>query len=244
MLSKAFLVWGCAVICAGAPAAAVAQGGGSSGPSADHNHRMMMPPPPMITKAIAVMHPTEGNSVHGTVTFTRQGPRVHVVADIDGLKPNTRHGFHIHEFGDCSSPDGTSAGGHFNPMGHQHAGPATEMRHSGDMGNLEADANGHAHLDLTVDNITLGMGPMNIIGRGIIIHEKADDYVTQPTGNAGARIACGVIGIAKDGIQKPPEVSAAPGAKAVVYTCPHHPDVAEAKPGTCPKCGMALVERT
>lgn len=144
---------------------------------------------------VAAMHPTQGNSTMGKVTFQQVDGGVKVVADITGLSPNAKHGFHIHEYGDCSSPDGTSAGGHYNPEGHDHALPNGHMRHAGDLGNLTADANGNAHYEITVHNISLCGTNNPILGRGVIIHAKPDDG-GQPTGNAGARIACGVIGIA------------------------------------------------
>ena len=147
------------------------------------------------TKAIAVLHPTKGHNVEGTVTFTKSGSEMKVVADITGLTPG-KHGFHIHEFGDCSAPDGTSAGGHFNPEKNPHAGHDAAKRHVGDMGNVEADSSGKAHLELT-DNMMTMSGENSIIGRGVIVHEKADDLKSQPTGDAGGRVACGVIGIAK-----------------------------------------------
>ncbi len=150
---------------------------------------------PAVTKAIAVLHPTQGNNVHGTVTFTRLASRVRVVADITGLTPG-QHGFHVHEFGDCSAPDATSAGGHFNPMGQPHAGPDTTMRHVGDLGNITADASGRARLDVVLPLITFE-GPNSVLGRAVIVHAKADDLRTQPTGDAGGRVACGVIGIAR-----------------------------------------------
>jgi superoxide dismutase, Cu-Zn family len=148
-------------------------------------------------KAIAVLHPTAGNQVSGTVAFTQEDGAVRVVADLAGLPPGTTHGFHIHELGDCSAADGSSAGGHFNPTGMPHAGPTTAMRHGGDLGNVVADATGKAHLELTVDNVTVQPGPTCILGRGVIVHVQQDDFTTQPTGNAGARVACGVIGIAR-----------------------------------------------
>jgi len=148
-----------------------------------------------ITKAIAVMHPTKGQKVDGTVTFTRVEEGIRVQAHIHHLAPG-KHGFHIHEFGDCSSPDAMSAGGHFNPQMSEHAGPDANMRHVGDLGNIEADDSGHAHYD-KVDTHIRFFGPASIIGRGLIIHEKADDLKTQPTGNAGGRVSCGVIGVAK-----------------------------------------------
>ena len=147
------------------------------------------------TKAIAVLHPTKGSKVEGTVTFTKSGDEVKVVADVTGLTPG-KHGFHIHEFGDCSSPDGKSAGGHFNPGKSPHAGHDAMPRHVGDLGNIEADSDGKAHLELTDKMMTMS-GENSIIGRGLIVHEKADDLKTQPTGDAGGRVACGVIGVAK-----------------------------------------------
>jgi superoxide dismutase, Cu-Zn family len=147
------------------------------------------------TKAVAVLHSTAGSSVTGTVTFTASGDSVKVVADISGLTPG-KHGFHIHEFGDCSSADGNSAGGHFNPTNHQHGAPDATDRHEGDLGNIEADASGKVHLDIT-DKVLKMTGSESIIGHAVIVHEKADDMKTQPTGDAGGRLACGVIGVAK-----------------------------------------------
>ncbi len=149
---------------------------------------------PEINKAVCVLHPTEGNNVSGTVTFTSSGSGVKVVADLQGLAPG-KHGFHIHQYGDCSAPDGTSAGGHFNPEGVNHGGPDADVRHVGDLGNVEADADGNAHLELE-DQMLSFSGPHSIIGRGIIVHAGEDDLTSQPTGDAGARVACGVIGIA------------------------------------------------
>jgi Cu-Zn family superoxide dismutase len=147
------------------------------------------------TKAIAVLNPASGSEVSGTVTFTTSGGEVKVVADINGLKPG-KHGFHIHEFGDCSAKDATSAGGHYNPTKHPHAAPDAAERHMGDLGNLEADASGKAHLELTDKMLKLS-GDNSIVGYAVIVHEKADDLKTQPTGDAGGRVACGVIGVAK-----------------------------------------------
>lgn len=147
------------------------------------------------TKAIAVLHPASGSNVAGTVTFTAAGDGVKVVADLTGLTPG-KHGFHIHEFGDCSDPKAASAGGHFNPTSHQHGAPDASDRHAGDLGNIEADASGKAHLELTDKAMKLA-GAESIVGHAIIVHEKADDLKTQPTGDAGGRLACGVIGIAK-----------------------------------------------
>lgn len=147
-----------------------------------------------IHRAVAVLRPTEGNDVHGIVTFTPAEDGIRIVADIEGLSPG-KHGFHIHEYGDCSAPDGTSAGGHFNPEDKPHGAPGDAERHVGDLGNLEADAEGRAHYE-RVDSLISFTGSHSIIGLAVIIHAGEDDFVSQPTGNAGPRAACGVIGIA------------------------------------------------
>ncbi len=147
------------------------------------------------TKAVAVLSSASGSKVSGTITFTKSGDEIKVVADVTGLTPG-KHGFHIHEFGDCSAPDATSAGGHFNPEKHQHADRTATDRHVGDLGNLEADASGKAHLDWTDKMLTLS-GDDSILGLAVIVHEKEDDLKSQPVGNAGGRLACGVIGVAK-----------------------------------------------
>ena len=121
---------------------------------------------------------------------------VRVIALISGLEPNSKHGFHIHEYGDCSAVDATSAGGHFNPMNMSHGGPEDKMRHAGDLGNLVADENGNAAVDFLDPLLTL-RGDESIIGLSVIVHKGEDDLKTQPTGNSGPRIACGVIGIMK-----------------------------------------------
>ena len=153
--------------------------------------------PAPIRKAVAVIHPTEGNAANGVVTFTATGDwKIHVTAELHGLTPNSKHGFHIHQFGDCTSPDGKSAGGHYDPEGAAHHGmPGADMRHAGDLGNIEADTDGNATLDATFDGITIAGDKNPILGRGVIVHALPDDY-GQPTGNAGARIGCGVIGVA------------------------------------------------
>lgn len=129
---------------------------------------------------------------HGTVSFTQKGDKVLVSANILGLEPNSEHGFHVHAVADCSG-DGTKAGGHFNPDNHAHGYPGQDMRHAGAMFNLKADANGVAILQQTLDTVTLTEGKYNIVGLPVIIHRDADDYKSQPVGNAGARIACGII---------------------------------------------------
>jgi len=148
-----------------------------------------------VTKAGAQLESKSGSQVTGRVTFTKVGDDVQVVADIQNLKPG-KHGFHIHEKGDCSAPDAASAGAHFNPTQKHHGGPANLDHHTGDLGNIEADSSGKAHLELSDKMMTMS-GENSIIGRGLIVHEKADDLKTQPTGDAGGRVACGVIGVAK-----------------------------------------------
>ena len=148
-----------------------------------------------VTKAVATLSPTKGTDVSGVVTFTKVDGGVKIVADVTGLTPG-QHGFHIHEFGDCSAPDAASAGGHFNPTHMQHGGPDSEMRHAGDFGNLDADASGRAHYE-RVDKVISLDGPGSIIGHAVIVHANADDLKSQPSGNAGARVACGVIGVSK-----------------------------------------------
>jgi Cu-Zn family superoxide dismutase len=149
----------------------------------------MSPPGP---SAIADLAATKGNTAAGTVTFTQKGDQVIVHAKVSGLAAGT-HGFHIHEKGDCSSGDGVSAGGHFNPLGKPHSYPTVEDRHAGDMPMLAADASGNAVMTAELDVIAVGGGAADVIGRAVIVHKDADDFKTQPTGNSGARVACGVI---------------------------------------------------
>jgi superoxide dismutase, Cu-Zn family len=147
------------------------------------------------SSAVCVLNPTAGNQAHGVVTFTKQAGGIKIVADLEGMTPG-EHGFHVHEFGDCSAPDGISAGGHYNPDKKAHGGPMDMERHVGDLGKVTAGADGKAHYEL-MDTMVAFNGPHSIIGRGVILHAQPDDFKTQPTGNAGARIACGVIGIGK-----------------------------------------------
>ena len=142
--------------------------------------------------ASAVLESTKGNTTGGKVEFVQNGGKVFVTANVSGLTPGP-HGFHIHEKGDCSSGDGMSAGGHFNPLGKPHAEPSTADRHAGDMPMLLADASGNAKLTVELDVVTIGAGAADIVGRSVIVHKDPDDYKTQPTGNSGARVACGVI---------------------------------------------------
>jgi Cu-Zn family superoxide dismutase len=153
------------------------------------------PTGPAINKAMAVIYPTIGNTVRGTISFSKGDGHIQVVANLTGL-PAGEHGFHIHQYGDASTPDGTLAGGHFNPADKSHSGPDSEERHVGDLGNISANENGVATLDRNDTLLSLD-GPNSILGRGVIIHAGADDLTSQPTGAAGARLGIGVIGVAK-----------------------------------------------
>ena len=141
----------------------------------------------------AALQPTKGRKAFGEATFEQMGDKAHVMVNAQGLKPNQEHGFHIHEAGDCSSGDGMSAKGHYNPQKKSHGQPGSPERHAGDMPSLKADANGKAKVDATLDIITVSPGPTSVVGKGLIVHAQPDDYRTQPTGNAGARLACAVI---------------------------------------------------
>ena len=149
--------------------------------------------PDEAPRASAALQPTKGSKAFGEATFEQESDKVRVIVFAQGLKPGAEHGFHIHEAGDCSSGDGMSTKGHFDPHGKPHGQASTAERHAGDLPALKAGKDGRAKLDVTMDIITLRPGPASIIGRGLIIHADPDDYKTQPTGNTGARLACGVI---------------------------------------------------
>jgi Cu-Zn family superoxide dismutase len=146
----------------------------------------------MSHSALAILRPTKGSKVRGTVRLNEIPPKVHIIADVTGLSPG-KHGLHIHEKGDCSSPDASSAGNHFNPGNMAHGGPDASEHHTGDLGNIEADANGRAHYYRTVNFLEIAVDPNTIDGKAIIVHAQEDDLHSQPGGNAGARLACGII---------------------------------------------------
>ena len=160
-----------------------------AGPGADKAGAMAMMSGPM---AMASLTPTEGNQVRGLVMFHAMADHLMVHAKLSGLKPNAEHGFHVHETGSCASADGSSAGGHFNPDGRAH-GPQNAPHHAGDMPSLKADANGSDDQKFMLTGVTIAAGSTSLVGRSVIVHALADDYQTQPTGNSGARIGCGVI---------------------------------------------------
>ena len=143
--------------------------------------------------ATAKLEPTRGNTAAGTVTFVQWGEVVKVSGSISGLKPGAEHGFHVHEKGDCSSGDGLSAGGHFNPGGKPHGHHGMGEHHTGDLPSLKADASGVAAIHFESRTIRVGGSANDIVGKGLIVHRDLDDFKTQPTGNAGPRLACAVI---------------------------------------------------
>jgi Cu-Zn family superoxide dismutase len=143
--------------------------------------------------AVADVKPTEGNKIAGKVVFRQSGDLVHVKVDLTGMAPNSTHGFHVHERGDCSAPDGMSAGGHFNPEGVAHGYYTHPPHHAGDLPNLKADEKGEVHTTFDVSYLTVGSGGSDVAGRSVIVHRDPDDYKSQPAGNSGPRLACGVI---------------------------------------------------
>ena len=176
-----------ALLAAAALAAGCASGSSAGGSSAPAAKAAEGP------TAKATLESRSGSAVTGMATFTELASgavRVHV--HVENATPGT-HGLHVHDKGDCSAPDATSAGGHFNPGGNPHAGPAADYRHAGDFGNIEIGPDGKGDLELTTPMLTVKPGPNSVVGRAVIFHEKTDDLTTQPTGNAGARFACGVV---------------------------------------------------
>lgn len=145
-----------------------------------------------VKTAVAMLQGAPGSEIHGTVTFIQQGDEVRIVADVTGATPGA-HGIHLHEHGDCGGEGFANAGGHFNPSGAPHACPPTEPRHAGDFGNVDIGNDGKGHLELTTKDLTVGPGPSSVIGRSVILHEGPDDCSSQPAGNSGARLACGVV---------------------------------------------------
>lgn len=149
---------------------------------------------PVAAGAAAMLEPTEGNQTRGELRFAAVGDRIEVTGTISGLPGNSTHGFHVHETGDCSAPDATSAGGHFNPASTDHGRVGQGEHHAGDSDNITADADGNATVQGWLEGATVGDGAAtDIVGKAVIVHADEDDYATQPTGNAGDRLACGVI---------------------------------------------------
>src|SRR5688572_4285372 len=152
------------------------------------------PPPVNSNTAVAMLAGLKESAVRGEVRLEATTGAVNLKGEIMGLTPGTEHGFHIHEHGDCSAPDGTSAGAHLNPANAPHGGPDTNPRHLGDLPNVKANEEGKAEITATLTGATLrDGGPNNLVGKSFIVHAKRDDYKTQPSGDSGDRIACGVI---------------------------------------------------
>lgn len=164
---------------------------GCASPRAGHDHGAMGG---MMkgSMAVATLTPTQGSKVQGLVMFHQMDDHLMVHARLGGLKPDAEHGFHVHENGSCASTDGSSAGGHFNPDGQPH-GPQNAAHHAGDLPALRADADGRVDQKFMLKGPTLAAGAASLVGRSVIVHAQADDYATQPTGNSGARLGCGVI---------------------------------------------------
>lgn len=167
---------------------------------------MLGQPTPQLNRATVTLAPTEGHRAAGTLTLSPDNRGLYITGTVTGLKANSQHGFHFHQNGDCSAPDATSAGDHFNPAGVAHGNPESAQRHAGDMPNIEADGSGEAEVAIRLTGVTLGDGgEHDVLGKAVIVHADADDYTSQPAGNAGARIACGVV--------TAPEAPAAPAAE-------------------------------
>ncbi len=147
-----------------------------------------------VIKAVCLLKPMSKSQVKGTIWFTQTGHKVVIKGEVIGLKEG-KHGFHIHEFGDLSDGKGMSTGGHFNPTNKKHGKPSDEERHVGDLGNIVADKDGKATINMTDMVISLH-GPHSIVGRAVVIHEDEDDF-GQPVGHAGNRLAAGVVGLTK-----------------------------------------------
>jgi superoxide dismutase, Cu-Zn family len=189
-MRHAVLIVSCLLFCVAAGAAE------SPDPKASPSKSVAAPPEGQTpVGAGAALKPTQGNSVTGTLNLVAEKQGVRIGGMIEGLKAGSEQAFHIHSKGDCSAPDGSSAGDHFNPASQKHGDPKTPgPRHLGDMVNLKADASGVAKVDFLIEGATLHTGqPTDVLGKAIIVHQSKDDYISQPSGNAGARVACGVI---------------------------------------------------
>ncbi len=173
---------------------------GKANPGGDHDHHVMVDPgedePEPVTRAIAVMHATKGNTAGGTVVFTQSDEGLEFTSTFTGLKPNSKHAHHIHLYGDCSGEDGKTAGTHFHVKGSSLNPPKDIAYITGNLGDLEADKDGKATLTGTLEGGSL-QGKFSVLGRSVIVHEKQNDPKAPPIGAAGGRMGCGVIGLTK-----------------------------------------------
>ena len=147
-------------------------------------------------EAVALLKPTPGNVVEGIVSFRENDRQLSIVVHVTGLETG-KHGWHIQEAGTCDPPEAEGAGSHFNPKGSRHGAPGSPEHHTGDLGNLEADANGVAHLEISIDLATLPGGPGSLLGRAIVVRSGEDDLRTDPGGGAGKPVTCGIIELAR-----------------------------------------------
>jgi superoxide dismutase, Cu-Zn family len=149
--------------------------------------------PETASQATATIESRSGSNVTGKAVFTQlPSGETKVEVWIENASPGV-HGIHLHEKGDCSAPDASSAGGHFNPAGNPHAGPDAAKHHNGDWGNITVGADGKGHLEITTDMLTVEPGPDSVVGKAIVFHAKPDDLKSQPSGDAGGRFGCGVV---------------------------------------------------
>ncbi len=199
-MQRAHSGWvGCILVAAAFLAVSACEPKGSTGTAAGARPAVKvssepMKPEDMGPTARAVLQPaTPTPGFSGTVTFTQVGNEMHVVADVAGVTPAGKHGFHLHENGQCDHDQHfTTAGGHFNPTGAAHACPDAAAHHAGDFGNIDIQADGTGHLDITTPMLSL-TGPNSVVGKAVILHAGTDDCTSQPAGNAGARQGCGVV---------------------------------------------------
>lgn len=148
------------------------------------------------SQATVQLAATQGNTANGGLKLSAAGTGVRISGMVQGLKPDSEFGFHFHEKGDCSAPDATSAGAHFNPTSQQHGNPQAQPHHAGDMPNVKSDAQGVAEVSIDNPDVSLQTGqPNDVLGKALVMHAKPDDYKTQPSGNSGDRIACGVVAV-------------------------------------------------
>jgi Cu-Zn family superoxide dismutase len=148
----------------------------------------------MMNKTVVNLESKSNSKTTGVITIWETNNSIKVIANIKGLKPNSEHGFHIHEKGDCSAKDAKSAGGHFSPEMSKHGAPDTIHSHLGDMGNLQSNSDGVASVSIEIKKLNISQNnKFSVKAKAFIIHQEKDDLKSQPSGNAGARIACGVI---------------------------------------------------
>jgi Cu-Zn family superoxide dismutase len=187
---------GCGRTEAPADATAAAPAAAATAPAATPAPDMPAPATAAASEARAGIAGVGDNGIAGELTFVADGDGARITGKLTGLAPGSVHGLHVHDTGDCSDPAGGSAGKHFNPAQQQHGGPEAAARHAGDLPNATADADGTASIDARVAGLSVGTrDEHDVVGRAVIVHEKQDDYTTQPSGGAGTPVACGVVAL-------------------------------------------------